>query len=159
MPNILVKLPQDAFPARHREMLVRRLNDAAAQAEQMPDDAGKRFLCWVVIDEVAPGWWTCGGVDVTAHVLPCVVQIDVPAGVLDAAARGRYVSLVDDALRLAVPPTERRRLSTSVIVRDVPDGCWGANGVVWRLPDFAAAAGFAHLQFPASAPSHSVKKN
>ncbi len=35
---------------------------------------------------------------------------------------------------------------TSVMIGDVPDGAWGANGQIWRLPDFAKAAGYKHLQ-------------
>lgn len=146
MPNIHVKLPKDSFSAQHREVLVRLLNHAAASAEQIPDDAKKRFLCWVVIDEVAPGFWTCGGIDVTAQVLPCVAMIYLPAGVLDAATRARYVSLVHDAFSQALPAADQRRLATSVIVHDVTEGSWGANGAIWRLPDFANAAGFAHLK-------------
>jgi phenylpyruvate tautomerase PptA (4-oxalocrotonate tautomerase family) len=146
LPNIFVKLPKDSFPAQHRETLVRLLNDAAANAEQIPEDAKKRFLCWVVVDEVAPGYWACGGIDMTAQVVPCVAMIYLPAGVLDAAARSRYVSLVHDAFRQAFPSADPRHLTTSVIVHDVPDGSWGANGEIWRLPEFADAAGFAHLQ-------------
>lgn len=146
MPNILVKLPKDSFPAQHREALVRLLNHAAASAEQIPDDAKKRFLCWVVVDEVAPGFWTCGGIDVTAQVLPCIAMLYVPAGVLDAATRARYVSLVHDAFRQALPATDQRRLATSVIVHDVAEGTWGANGAIWRLPDFVDEVGFAHLK-------------
>ncbi|MEW6346418.1 MAG: tautomerase [Paraburkholderia sp.] len=146
MPNILVKIPKDSFPVQHREALVRLLNNAAASAEQIPDDAKKRFLCWVVVDEVAPGLWTCGGIDVTAQVLPCIAMIYLPAGVLDAAARARYVSLAHEAFRQALPAADQRQLVTSVIVHDVMEGTWGANGAIWRLPDFAAAAGFAHLK-------------
>jgi phenylpyruvate tautomerase PptA (4-oxalocrotonate tautomerase family) len=146
LPNILVKLPKDSFPNQHRETLVRLLNDAAASAEQIPDDPKKRTLCWVVVDEVAPGFWTCGAIDVTAQLLPCVAMIYLPAGVLDGAARARYVGLVHDAFRQALPPADQRRLATSVIVHDVAEGSWGVNGAIWRLPDFAEAAGFAHLK-------------
>jgi phenylpyruvate tautomerase PptA (4-oxalocrotonate tautomerase family) len=111
--NILVKIPKGSFAAEHRTTLVRRLNDAAACAEQIPDDPKKRALCWVVVDEVEPGAWTCGAVDVTAQVLPCIVMVYLPAGVLD--------------------------------------GAWGVNGTVWRLPNFAKAAGLAHLQTLVSA--------
>jgi phenylpyruvate tautomerase PptA (4-oxalocrotonate tautomerase family) len=146
LPNILVKLPKDSFPSPHRETLVRLLNDAAASAEQIPDDAKKRFLCWITIDEVAPGFWTCGGTDVTAQVLPCIAMIYVPAGVLDAAARARYASLAHDAFTQALPVADQRRLVSSVIVHDVAEGSWGANGAIWRLPEFADAAGFVHLK-------------
>jgi phenylpyruvate tautomerase PptA (4-oxalocrotonate tautomerase family) len=146
LPNILVKLPKDSFPAQHREALVRLLSHAAASAEQIPDEPKKRSLCWVVVDEVAPGFWMCGGIDVTAQVLPCIAMIYVPAGVLDAAGRARFVKLVDDAFRQALPATDQRRLATSVIVHDVVEGTWGANGAIWRLPDFVDAVGFAHLK-------------
>lgn len=146
MPNILVKIPKDSFPAQHRGELVRLLNQAAASAEQIPDDAKRRFLCWVVIDEVAPGFWTCGGTDVTAQILPCIAMIYLPAGVLDAASRARYVSLVHGAFRQALPATDQRRLTTSVIVHDVAEGTWAANGAIWRLHDFVDAAGFEHLR-------------
>jgi len=146
LPNILVKLPKASFPGPHRETLVRLLNDAAASAEQIPDDPRKRSLCWVVIDEVAPGFWTGGGIDMTAQLLPCIAMIYLPAGVLDAATRAHYVCLVHDAFRQALPPADQRRLVTSMIVHDVTEGSWGVNGAIWRLPDFAEAAGFSHLK-------------
>lgn len=146
MPNIFVKIPQDSFPAEHRSMLVRKLNAAAAAAEQIPDDPKKRFLCWVIVDEVGPGSWTCGAIDMTAQLLPCIAMIYLPAGVLDAASRTSYVNLVHEAFKQALPASEKRQLATSVVLHDVADGAWGANGAIWRLPDFAQAAGFAHLQ-------------
>jgi hypothetical protein len=36
MPNILVKIPKGSFPTEHRAALLRKLNDAAATAEQIP---------------------------------------------------------------------------------------------------------------------------
>ncbi len=85
MPNIFIKIPQGSFPDSHRSILVRQLNAAAAAAEQISSDPKKRFLCWVVVDEVAPASWTCGAIDMTEQVLPCVAMIYLPSGVLDAA--------------------------------------------------------------------------
>lgn len=146
MPNIFVKIPQDAFPGECRAVLVQKLNDAAAAAERMPPAPAQRVYCWVVVDEAAPGAWTCGGVDAGAWLLPCAAVVYVPAGVLDDAARALYVELVHAAFVQALPDGERRRLATSVLLREVGDGEWGINGAVWRLPDFARAAGYAHLQ-------------
>lgn len=146
MPNILVKIPKDAFPTEHRAALVKKLNDAAAAAEQIPDDPRKRSMCWVIIDEVVPGSWTCGASDMSAKLLPCLAVIYVPAGVLDGASQAMYVDLVHTAFKQSLPETEQRPLATSVILHHVADGSWGANGAIWRLPDFAQAAGFAHLQ-------------
>lgn len=146
MPNILVKIPKGAFPTEHRAVLVKMLNAAAAAAEQIPDDPRKRSMCWVIIDEVEPGSWTCGASDMSAKLLPCLAVIYVPAGVLDGASQAVYVDLVHAAFKQSLPATEQRQLATSVILHDVADGSWGANGAIWRLPDFAQAAGFAHLQ-------------
>ncbi len=53
---------------------------------------------------------------------------------------------VDEAVAAAKPPADPRAVITSVILTEVADGTWGASGVLWRLPDFAKAAGFKHLQ-------------
>ncbi len=143
MPNILVKVPKGSFPNQHR---ARQLNDAAAAAEQIPDDPKKRFLCWITVDEVEPGSWTCGAIDMSEQILPCIAVIYVPAGVLDDASRAMYVDLVHAAFKQALPATERRQLATSVILHEVADGSWGGNGTILRLPDLARISGYAHLQ-------------
>jgi len=146
MPNILVKIPKGAFPTEHRTALVQKLNDAAAAAEQIPEDPRKRSMCWVILDEVEPGSLSCGAIDMSARLLTCLAVIYVPAGVLDGASQAMYVDLVHAAFKQSLPATEKRQLATSVILQNVADGSWGANGAIWRLPDFAQAAGFAHLQ-------------
>lgn len=146
MPNILIKIPKGAFPGEARASLVRRINEAAATAERIPDDLLKRSLCWVVIDEVEQGNWTLGGVDVLAQMLPCIAVVHVPAGVLDATSRAHYVQLMNDAFRQALPADDQRVLLTSVLLNDVADGTWGVNGAIWDLPMLARAAGFEHLQ-------------
>jgi phenylpyruvate tautomerase PptA (4-oxalocrotonate tautomerase family) len=151
MPNILVKIPKGSFFAEHRTALLHKLHDAAATAEQIPDDPKKRAVCWVVIDEVEPGSWTCGAADMMAQVLPCIAMIYIPAGVLDGASRASYVNLIHEAFQQALPSTEKRHLATSVVLHDVADGAWGVNGAIWRLPNMAKAAGYAHLQTLVSA--------
>ena len=68
MPNIHIRIPKGSYPGAARADLVRRINDAAANAEQIPAEPRKRMLCWVLIDEVAHGAWTCGGTDMTAQL-------------------------------------------------------------------------------------------
>lgn len=34
----------------------------------------------------------------------------------------------------------------SIILDEVNDGLWGANGAIWYLADFTQAAGYRHLQ-------------
>ena len=61
MPNILVKIPADTFDGAARAALARRMTEAAALAEQIPEDPRKRLTTWVVVEEVAAGAWWCGG--------------------------------------------------------------------------------------------------
>ena len=151
MPNILLKVPKNTFPDKARANLVQRINAAAAEVEQIAADPTKRALCWVVIDEVENGLCTLGGADMGTRLIPCVAVIYVPAGVLDHSARARYVELVHKAFEQALPDGERRKLVSSVVLHDVADGAWGANGAIWTLPIFAREAGFGHLQHLAAA--------
>lgn len=146
MPNIVVRVPCGVFTTEGRAILVSGINAAAALAEQIPDEPQKRRLCWVLVDEVASGLWTCGATDMTQQVLPCLVQVFVPVGVLDSKARDLYVKLIHQACQAARPASDQRVLLTSVLLLEVADGAWGVNGAIWRLDDFAQAAGFAHLQ-------------
>ncbi len=146
MPHINLKIPRGSFPGQARAELVRRIIDAAATAEQMPDDPVKRALCWLVVEEVEPGLWTCGARDLSAQLLTCFAIVHVPAGVLDAAARALYVTLMHEAFLQARPTGDARPLATSVILQEVADGTWGGNGAIWTLPTLAKAAGYAHLQ-------------
>ncbi|MES2950022.1 MAG: tautomerase [Pseudomonadota bacterium] len=151
MPNIVLKIPKNSFPGAQRAALVKGINEAAATAERMPADPRKRFLCWVLIEEVEPGNWTCGGADVTSLFLPCVAIVFVPDGVLDDAARATFTRLLQVAFLAAIPEDDKRQLTTSIIFNAVVDGAWGVNGAVWHLPQFAKAAGYAHLQHLVSA--------
>lgn len=145
MPNIIVKIPAGSFDAAARARLVEGINAAAAQAEQIPDNPKQRMLCWVIVEEIAAGCWTCGGVDLSAVLVPVLVQIHIPPGVLDDDARGQYVKGIYAALGAALPD-EKRRIACSCIINEVADGNWGINGAIWHLPDFAEHAGFLHLQ-------------
>jgi phenylpyruvate tautomerase PptA (4-oxalocrotonate tautomerase family) len=145
MPNIVVKVPSGLLSAEAKAALVKRINAAAAECERIPADPKKRFLCWVLIEEVAAGNWTCGGVDMSQMVIPIVAIVNLPAGVLADASRARYVNLMHRAFVDALPG-ERRQIATSCIINEVADGMWGASGYIWHLPQFAAAAGYEHLQ-------------
>jgi len=143
---MIVRIPAGVFDAAGKERLVKELNDAAAAAERIPEDRKSRFLCWVVIDEAAPGAWTCGGVDVMPWLIPVMAVIYVPAGVLDDESRALYARLVDAAFKAAAPDGGTGRVVSSVVLHDVPDGAWGASGNIWTLADIAARAGYEHLR-------------
>ncbi len=146
MPNVVVKVPQGALSAEQRQILSRQITQAVATAEQIPDDPRQRMLCWVLIEEILPGCWTCGGMDMTPGAIPCWVMVHLPAGVLDEAARHLCVRLIHAAFEGVWSSGDPRRLMTSIVLHEVPEGRWGANGTVWALSDFARNAGYRHLQ-------------
>ncbi len=146
MPNIIVKVPEGVFDAEHRAALARGITAAAKAAERIGDDPRQEFLAWVVVEEVKAGCFFAGGHDPLGRVIPVMVVFNSPAGVLDDAARAVAVRMVHEAVCAAKPEADPRPVMTSVVMAEVADGHWGANGNVWRLADCARAAGYAHLR-------------
>lgn len=145
MPTILIHLPQGSLNAEAKAQLVARITDAATEVEQIPDDPRCRSLCWVLIEDIAQGSWTCGGVDMTANLLPVMLQIHLPTGVVDDSGRAIYAAALSTAVK-SVFAGEPRRVVVSSVFSEVPDGFWGVDDAIWRLPDIARHAGYRHLQ-------------
>ena len=145
MPNIIVKIPTGVLDDNSRAALMRGIHAAAAQAECIPDEPAKRFLCWVVVEEVAAASWTCGATQASAGVVPVMVLLHVPAGVLAQANRLQYMAGIHRAVAAALAG-QPRRCATSCVFNEVADGHWGVNGEMWRLPRFAREAGYTHLE-------------
>ena len=146
MPNIIVKVPEGAFDAAARAALGRGIHAAAKAVEGWGDDPRQEALTWVLVEEVKSGGLFVGGADQSSRVIPVIVFFYPPAGVVDAAGRAEAVKRIHQAVAAAKPAADPRPVATSIIVRDVADGTWGANGQLWHLPDFARAAGYRHLQ-------------
>jgi len=145
MPNIVVNIPEGVLDGNSRKALIKGINAVAVDVEQIGEDPKSRFLCWMVIDEIKGGNWTCGGVDVALEFIPILIVIHIPIGVLDDAMRSRYIQGIQSAAHAALPD-EGRRILVSCIINEVPDGLWGVNGTVWHLKDFVHHAGYIHLQ-------------
>lgn len=149
MPNILIRIPQGSLASEAKAELASRITRAAAEAEQIPDEPGPRSLCWVLVEEIAQGSWSCGGIDMTAKFIPVMLQLFVPGGVMDDTRRKGYAAAIDSAIREAFAH-EARRIVVSCIFTDVPDGHWGVDGQLWQLADFTRHAKYRHLQPAAS---------
>lgn len=146
MPNIFIRIPKDSFRGEARAQLMRQVTEAASKVEQIPDESKNRMMCWVLVEEISSGNWSCGGVDLTSTILPCMAEIFVPAGVLTKTSREAYVKVMDEAFRSTQDSDDKRQIATSTILHEIEDGQWGVNGRIWPLSQFARAAGFEHLQ-------------
>ena len=145
MPYITVKVPADVLGEAAKAALANGICAAAAECEQVPDDPRMRALCVVTIEEVGAGSRTFGGRDLSHMLVSFDAVVNIPKGVLDDRSRARFVELLHQAAIDALPG-EKRRITTSFIINEIEDGMWGASGSVWKLPDFAAASGYRHLQ-------------
>ncbi|MNR08500.1 hypothetical protein D3C85_1246610 [compost metagenome] len=59
--------------------------------------------------------------------------------------RGEYVQRLHQAVSRSRAVNDPRIIMTSIILDEVNDGFWGANGAIWQLADFIQAAGYRHL--------------
>jgi len=146
MPNIIIRIPEGVFDQAARETLATGVHAAAKAVERWGDDPRQEFLTWIVLEEVKAGYLFAAGRDPLSQAIPVIALVFPPAGVIDAAGRADLVRRIHAAIAAAKPETDARTLMTSVIIREVADGHWGAGGKLWHLPDFARAAGYAHLQ-------------
>ncbi|MBR1219817.1 hypothetical protein JQ557_17545 [Bradyrhizobium sp. U87765 SZCCT0131] len=146
MPNMIVKVPEGVFDETARAALGKGLHAAAKAVEGWGDDPRQEILTWVLVEEVKQGCFFAGGADQTSRFIPVIVLLYPPAGVIDEAGRAEAVRRIHQAVTDAKPADDPRRVATSIMVRDVADGTWGASGEIWRLPDFARAAGYKHLR-------------
>jgi phenylpyruvate tautomerase PptA (4-oxalocrotonate tautomerase family) len=146
VPNIIVKVPEGVFDHAARSTLARAIHASAKAIEGWGDEPRQEALTWVLIEEIASGSFVVGGADQISRVIPVIVFFYPPAGAIDREGRARAVSLVHQAVNSAKQASDARPVMTSVMISDVPDGTWGANGKIWHLDDFAKAAGYTHLR-------------
>ncbi|WP_109355485.1 tautomerase family protein [Sphingorhabdus sp. EL138] len=145
MPNIIVKIPKGSLSPSQLDDVVAGITEAARKAEGIPDTPEKRALIWVMVDELEPGRIYAGGKQAQPAVIPVVVQIYPPEGVLDQSRREGLASDIADVVRASFGE-DVNKLMVSCMMLDVPDATWGINGQLWSLPHFARAAGYQHLQ-------------
>ncbi len=151
MPNIIVKIPEGAFDEAGRAALGKGIHAAAKAVENWGDDPRQEALTWVLVEEVKPGCLFAGGIYQTLRIIPVIVFFYLPAGVIDQAGRVEAIKRVHQAIAAAKSASDPRQVATSIMIWEVADGTWGGNGQLWRLPDFAHAAGYKHLQHLVSA--------
>src|SRR5690349_23811098 len=133
MPLISVNATPGAFDQDSKYRLVTALTAASAEAESLP--AGTERQCVVIWNDTAEVYM--GG---EPAVPALFVVFTVADGVLDPVRRATFAAAVQAAAEAG-----ERRVFTSVVFSDVPEGRWGIGGGIMRLPEMAAAAGMQHL--------------
>jgi phenylpyruvate tautomerase PptA (4-oxalocrotonate tautomerase family) len=145
-----VTLTPGSIPADRVDAFIDAITTAACTAESLPVDPLHRSRCVLLLDRREAGSIRWGGQIADGVIRAVFVRHTVSEGVLDPVRRDRFARAVHDAATDASPGDERL-LHTSVIFDEVPEGRWGRDGKVVRLPEIASVAGFEHLSAIAGA--------
>jgi phenylpyruvate tautomerase PptA (4-oxalocrotonate tautomerase family) len=140
MPLISVRATPGAFTADSKARLVQAITDAGCAAESMPASHRRRtIVLWEDLSEVFLGGEPA---EPLARVL--LLTFTASDGVLDPIRREQFSKTVHEVAQ--AEPADDRPITTSIVFVDVPEGRWGRDGTVVRLPEMAALAGFEHLK-------------
>jgi phenylpyruvate tautomerase PptA (4-oxalocrotonate tautomerase family) len=149
MPLMYLHLTPNAFNAVETQQIAELITEASLRAESIPNEPERRLRSLLFIDEHAAGRFYAGGRPGEALVRGVFLHLHVGVGVMDGARRAQLIADVHAAVDQVArngDAGDRRRVVTSVVVTDVPEGFWGQDGSVRRLPQMAAVAGFEHLR-------------
>jgi phenylpyruvate tautomerase PptA (4-oxalocrotonate tautomerase family) len=126
MPMIELTYPKDAVPAEAKEDLLDELATRLLAAEKAPDTDFFRSITWVYANEIEPEALAVGGRPGGEPRFR--VQITVPEGALSDRRKGILVESVNEVVLRAAGLPDDQGLRVWTLIREVPDGNWGAAG-------------------------------
>jgi phenylpyruvate tautomerase PptA (4-oxalocrotonate tautomerase family) len=137
MPKLELTIPADSLSEDAQGQLARDLGAALLHAEGAPDTDFFRSITWAHVHALpAASMQTPDGV-ADPHA---VIEISVPDGAL---SERRKAGLVEETTRLVLEatgwdPAASWRVWT--LIRDVPEGNWGAGGQIVHFQQLREAA-------------------
>ena len=136
MPMIQLTAPTGALPRDARERLQHDLATTLLKWEGAPDTAFFRAQAWAYLIEMPDGAQTTA-----EDALPRFrVDVTVPDGALSDRRREGLIKDVTGQVLDAAGLTEADALRVWVLIREQPEGTWGAGGAVVRFSELAALA-------------------
>jgi phenylpyruvate tautomerase PptA (4-oxalocrotonate tautomerase family) len=137
MPKLDLTIPADALSDDAKQQLTRDLGATLLHWEGAPDTEFFRSITWAHLHELpAEAIQTPDGV-AEPHA---VIEISVPDGALNDK---RKAGLVEDATKLVLDATgwgPEAGVRVWTLIRDVPEGNWGAGGQVVHFEQLREAA-------------------
>ena len=136
MPMIQLTAPTGALPRDARERLQHDLATTLLKWEGAPDTAFFRAQAWAYLIELPEGAQTTA-----EDALPRFrIDVTVPDGALSDRRREGLIKDVTGLVLDAAGLTEADALRVWVLIREQPEGTWGAGGAVVRFSELAALA-------------------
>jgi phenylpyruvate tautomerase PptA (4-oxalocrotonate tautomerase family) len=140
MPMIEVTVPAGALAPDARAALLDELAGKLLAREGAPDTEFFRSITWVYVNEIDPEDLAVGGRPGGEPRFR--VNVTVPDGALSPSRKAGLVEDVHAAVSRAAGLSEADGLRVWTLIRDVPEGNWGAGGQVveyQQLVEFAKA--------------------
>ena len=136
MPMIQLTAPSGALPHDAREGLQHDLATTLLKWEGAPDTAFFRAQAWAYLIELPEGAQTTA-----EDALPRFrIDVTVPDGALSDRRREGLIKDVTGLVLDAAGLMEADALRVWVLIREQPEGTWGAGGAVVRFSELAALA-------------------
>jgi phenylpyruvate tautomerase PptA (4-oxalocrotonate tautomerase family) len=137
MPKLELTIPAESLSDDAQQELARALGAALLRWEGAPDTEFFRSITWAHVHALpATSMQTPDGV-ADPHA---VIEISVPDGAL---SERRKAGLVDETTKLVLDATgwgPEAGFRVWTLIRDVPEGNWGAGGQVVRFQQLREAA-------------------
>lgn len=138
MPMIQLTYPKGAIEPDARETLLDQLATTLLAAEKAPDTEFFRSITWVYANEIDEADLAVGGRPGGEPRFR--VDITVPDGALSDRRKGILVDGVNEAVLSAAGLAESEGLRVWTLIREVPDGNWGAAGQQIRYKQLVEVA-------------------
>ncbi len=138
MPMLELTYPKGAIPSDAREELLEELATKMLEAERAPDTEFFRSITWVYANEIEPEMLAVGGRPGGEPRFR--VQVTVPEGALSDRRKGVIVDAFNQAVLRAAGLDESQGIRVWTVIREVPDGNWGAAGQQVRYQQLVQAA-------------------
>ena len=138
MPLIELFVPEGALEADTRDRLVEELTTTLLRWEGAPDTEFFQSIMWVHVHELPAQAVNAAGAPVTEPHFR--VDVTVPEGALSERRKEGAVKELTEAVMEAAGLDESAGLRVWVIVREVPEGNWGAGGQVVRFSQLRETA-------------------
>jgi phenylpyruvate tautomerase PptA (4-oxalocrotonate tautomerase family) len=151
MPMVNVWVPKGALSAEQQASLSDKLTHALLLIEGRMNkeihNPAALSIAWVLFHEVEPTGWAIGGKLDDTYAPEggrFLTVVTVPGGALDhEGAKPAVVETVHTAFReiLGLPAKKKGTYwAPWVIIQEVPEGNWGAGGVIRHLKEIGAYA-------------------
>jgi phenylpyruvate tautomerase PptA (4-oxalocrotonate tautomerase family) len=137
MPKLELTLPAESLSDQDRQELARELGAALLRWEGAPDTDFFRSITWAHVHALPAASMQTPDGEADPHA---VIEISVPDGAL---SERRKAGLVEETTKLVLDATgwdPKASWRVWTLIRDVPEGNWGAGGQVVRFQQLREAA-------------------